>query len=106
MFDLEWSPDGERLALAVAPRPLIDDSYMMRRVRIVDADDGTTLASFSNPGKLGAFPFSPDGKRLAMITAEDIHDPSAGRLKVAPASGGDLVGATWMIDLMPCDRWI
>ncbi len=90
VFDLEWSPEGGRLALAIAPRPFVDDGYMLKRVQVVSAADGARLASFANPGKLGAFAFSPDGARLAMITADDPNDPSEGRLKVAPTSGGDL----------------
>ena len=88
--DLHWSPDGKRLALALAPTPLIDDRYMKRKVYVVDADTGNTLARFENPGKLGQVAWSPDGKNLAMIAAEDIHDPSAGRLMVVPAGGGEL----------------
>ena len=91
VFGIEWSPDGERLVLSAAPRPLIDDRYMMRRVRVVDAEEGRTLASFDNPGKLGAFGFSPDGKHVAMISAADPNDPREGRLMVVPAGGGDLV---------------
>jgi dipeptidyl aminopeptidase/acylaminoacyl peptidase len=90
VFGLEWSPDGKRLALAVAPRPLIDDRYMLRRVHVVEADGARAVATLANPGKLGKFAFSPDGRRLAMISAADPNDPSAGRLVVAPAEGGEL----------------
>ena len=88
--ELHWSPDGKRLVVALAPTPLIDDRYMKRKVYVVDAENGKTLARFDNPGKLGQVAWSPDGKRLAMISAEDLHDPSAGRLMVASASGGAL----------------
>ncbi len=90
VFNLEWAPDGKRLALAVAPRPLVDDSYMFRRVRIYDAESGEPLAAIDNPGKLGRFSFSPDGSRLAMISAADPNDPAEGRLMIAPAAGGEL----------------
>jgi dipeptidyl aminopeptidase/acylaminoacyl peptidase len=95
VFNVEWSPDGARLALTVAPRPLIDDRYMRRRVHVVEVDGGRTVAALANPGKLGAFEFSPDGRRVALISAADPNDPEQGRLMVAPAAGGDLV------DLMP-----
>jgi dipeptidyl aminopeptidase/acylaminoacyl peptidase len=90
VFGLAWSPDGKRLALAVAPRPLIDDQYMFRRVHVVEADGARTVAKLANPGKLGKFAFGPDGRRVAMISAADPNDPSAGRLMVAPAEGGKL----------------
>jgi dipeptidyl aminopeptidase/acylaminoacyl peptidase len=89
-FHVRFSPDGGRLAVDVAPRPLIDDEYMFRKVTIVDADSGDVLTVFDNPGKLGDFEFSPDGAAIAMISAADPNDPSPGRLVVAPASGGPL----------------
>ncbi len=93
--DVEWAPSGERLAVVVAPTPLVDDSYMRKRIRIVDAQSGTVLARIENPGKLGQVAWSPDGEHLGMISAEDINDPSEGRLMVVPARGGEL------IDLIP-----
>ena len=42
----------------------------------------------ANPGKLGDTAWSPDGKHIAFITAEDPNDPSAGRIWVVPAKGG------------------
>jgi dipeptidyl aminopeptidase/acylaminoacyl peptidase len=95
VFDLAWAPDGKRIALAVAPRPLIDDSYMLRRIRIYDVESGEKLAALNNPGKLGRFAFSPDGKNITMISGADPNDPAEGRLMVAPAAGGELR------DLMP-----
>ncbi len=92
---VEWSPAGNRLAVALAPTPLVDDDLMARRVHVVDPDTGRVVANLNNPGKLGAFAWSPDGRYLAMVSGEDINDPAAGRLLVAPADGGPLV------DLLP-----
>ena len=86
--ELRWAPEGSRIAVAVAPTPLVDDSYMQRRIRIVDAEAGVELARVANTGKLGTVVWSPDGKNLALISAADINDPSAGRLMVVPATGG------------------
>lgn len=90
VMNLEWFPDGRRLAIAVAPRPLVDDWFMLRRLRVVDAESGRVRARIENPGKLGAFAPSPDGSRLALISAADYNDPSPGRLMVVPAEGGAL----------------
>ncbi len=90
VFSVEWSPDGRQLALAVAPRPLIDDRYMLRRLRIVRVEDAQTVAELANPGKLGEFAFSPDGRHLAMVSAEDPNDPREGRLLVGRVAGGAL----------------
>ncbi|MFT5051448.1 MAG: dipeptidyl aminopeptidase/acylaminoacyl peptidase [Chlamydiales bacterium] len=79
---LAWSPNGERLALGVAPTPLVDDSYMLKRIRIVDlaSGSGSVTAEIANRGKLGSFRWSPDGAGLAIIAAFDEHDGVAGRL--------------------------
>ncbi len=86
---IAWSPDGERLSVAVAPTPLIDDEYMKRKVRVIDLA-GEVLARIDNPGKLGVVRWSPDGSKLALISAADVHDPNASRLMVVPSTGGDL----------------
>ena len=86
---LSWSPAGDRIAVALAPTPLIDDSYMHRRLHIVDTTSGMIVARIDNPGKLGATAWSPDGSYLAFISAETINDPKEGRLMVADAETGD-----------------
>ena len=88
--DVQWAPTGTHLAMALAPTPLVDDSYMKRKVRVVDSNSGKILARFDNPGKLGSIAWSPDAKHLAFIAGEDKHDPSAGRLVVAPLKGGKM----------------
>jgi len=85
---LSWGPGGNSLVLALAPTPLVDDNYMARRVHIVDADSGAVKATIDNLGKLGQVVWSPDGRFIALTSGADIHDPAAGRLMVAPASGG------------------
>ena len=97
--ELHWSPAGDRLAVALAPTPLIDDFYMNRRVRIVDPATGEVVGRIDNPGKLGELAWSPDGARLALIAGIDRHDPSAGRLMVVPAGG--TTPAELLTDLLP-----
>lgn len=87
--EVHWSPDGKRLAVAVASTPLIDHFYMYRRIKIVDAGSGEQVAAINNPGKLGPVRWSPDGKNLAFTSGEDINDPSNGRLMIAAATGGE-----------------
>ncbi|CAN5874881.1 S9 family peptidase [soil metagenome] len=88
--ELSWGLSGDKLAVALAPTPGVDDNFMARRVRILDADSSAVLAEIDNPGKLGKVALSPDGEHVAMISGADIHDPAEGRLLVAPADGGDL----------------
>ncbi len=85
---VRWSPTGDRLLVVVTPTPGVDDSLIRQRLRVVAADSGGLVARIDNPGKLGAFAWSPDGRRIAFISAVDQHDPSAGRLMVADASTG------------------
>lgn len=86
---VHWSPVDDRLLVSVAPTPLVDDSYVRQQVRIIDGKTGEVLTHINNPGKLGSIAWSPDGKRVGLIAAGDVHDPSAGRLLVADAASGE-----------------
>ncbi len=92
---LKWSPVGDQLLLALAPTPLTDDEYMNRKVHVVDVSSGKGVAMFENPGKLGPIAWAPDGKHIAMLSAEDINDPSDGRLTI-----GD-VATRKLTDVLP-----
>ena len=86
--ELHWAPEGNRIAVALAPTSHIDDHYMKRKIHVIDTETGEDLATISNPGKLGAVRWALDGSTLGMIAAQDPNDPAAGRLMVAPATGG------------------
>jgi dipeptidyl aminopeptidase/acylaminoacyl peptidase len=90
VWTAHWSPRGDRLLVASAPTPLVDDQYMRQQLSVVDIASGAKLAAFEHAGKLGTMAWSPDAERVAMIGAADIHDPSAGVLMVGQASGGAL----------------
>jgi dipeptidyl aminopeptidase/acylaminoacyl peptidase len=77
--ELYFNPKEDKLAVALAPSPGIDDHIMFRKVHIVDVKTGKAT-NLNNPGKLGQVIWSPDGKRLAIITGADKHDPKEGRL--------------------------
>jgi dipeptidyl aminopeptidase/acylaminoacyl peptidase len=85
---MRWSPDGGRLAVAVAPTPMIDDFYMLQSVKVVDAGTLEVIADIDNAGKLAEIEWSPDGRRLALRAGHDIHDPIDGRIMVVDAAGG------------------
>jgi dipeptidyl aminopeptidase/acylaminoacyl peptidase len=80
---LTWNPDGKHLAVALAPTPLVDDSYMMRRIHIVDVKSGKSLRQLDTEGKLGQIEWSPDGRHLALVAGVDKHDPREGHLMIA-----------------------
>ncbi len=83
-----WSPVDDRLLVAMTPTPGVDDSMMRQQVQVVDGTTGSVVARVERAGKLGEIAWSPDGRRVGLIGAADIHDPQAGRLLVAEASGG------------------
>jgi len=108
--EFSWAADGKRYAVALAPTPLVDDSYTSRDIFVVDAASGEPLNEMESIGKLGYFEWSPDGERIAYVGSIDINDPYQGRLYVASSSGGerrDLVQEypghvgdfTWMDDV-------
>jgi dipeptidyl aminopeptidase/acylaminoacyl peptidase len=87
--DVLWSPDQTKVAVVVAPTPLVDDFYMAKSVLIVDHETRDIVAEVDHEGKLGQVTWSPDSKKLAMIAAANINDPIDGRLKIADASTGE-----------------
>lgn len=89
VYAIEWSPDGSLMALQVAPRNLTDDSYMFKRIRILNVATGQVQASVENPGKIGGMAFSPNSDQLAYISAADPRDPHAGMLYMVAAAGGE-----------------
>lgn len=88
VYQMEWSPNGQKIALSVAPTSSVDDSYMEQKIQIVDAKSGNKIAELQNEGKLGEFKWSPDGRQLAILGAYDINDPTNGSLFIASAEGG------------------
>jgi len=87
--DFSWAADSKRYAVALAPTPLVDDSYTSRDILVVDAESGDPRNAMLSVGKLGYFEWSPDGERIAYIGSADINDPDEGRLYVASSSGGE-----------------
>ena len=87
---VSWSPDGSRLLVVLAPTPLIDDDLMNRRAHVVDPASGRIVTRLNNPGKLGQVAWSPDGRNIALVSAENLSDPAEGRLMVVAATGGPL----------------
>ena len=86
---LSWAADSNRYAVALAPTPLVDDSYTSRDILVVDAESGKPQNAMQSVGKLGYFEWSPDEERIAYVGSIDINDPDEGRLYVASSSGGE-----------------
>jgi dipeptidyl aminopeptidase/acylaminoacyl peptidase len=80
VFEFEWSPDNKNIAAAIAERNLVDDSYMFKRIYIIDTETALKYKLVDNPGKLTQFSFSPDGKKLAFVSASGVNDAVSGSL--------------------------
>jgi dipeptidyl aminopeptidase/acylaminoacyl peptidase len=91
------SPDGSRVLCAVAPTPLVDDSYMAETLTIINTGDMKVIGSIDHKGKTGPFTWSPDGSRIAFIAGADLHDPADGSLFVVGSTGGKptMLNAGW-----------
>ncbi|MBV2129590.1 alpha/beta hydrolase family protein [Arsukibacterium indicum] len=89
VLSADFAPDNKHILIRTAPTSLIDDNYMASRYQLINLA-GDTVQQFVTAGKLDKAAFSPDGKKLAIIGSEDIHDPSAGRLLLADVATGKL----------------
>ncbi|KZN35199.1 peptidase S9 [Pseudoalteromonas luteoviolacea S2607] len=86
--DVNWSDDARTLLVKTQPTALIDDQYMKSQWHIMDAKTYAITTSFKTEGKLGEAEFSQDGKYIAILGADDKHDPAKGRLYIANAKTG------------------
>ena len=109
--EVQWSPAGDRLAVKVSPRELVDDVLMNSRIHLVDVAAGETLGVVRTPGKLGRMAWAPDGRHLALVMGADGSDPREGRLAVVGRDGGEprdvlpgLEGHVWHVAWRDRDR--
>lgn len=87
-YEMAFSPDGTRIAAAVAPTPEVDDSFMFKTVNVFDVNSREVLNTLDNAGKLGQIVWSPNGQRIALRAGNSINDPIDGRIMVVDATGG------------------
>lgn len=89
VHSVQFRPQHPHLLARVAPTTLVDDDLMLSSY-VVMSTSGEEIVRVQSEGKLGAAAFSPDGQRLAIIGAEDQHDPATGRLYLVNLENGSL----------------
>ena len=95
---MQWSPKAKTMLVKVQPTALIDDKYMKSQWHVFDLTSKKITNSFVTEGKLGTAEFSYDGKHVAIIGAEDKHDPATGRLYLAKVDEGTVT--EWLPNFM------
>ncbi|WP_206483244.1 S9 family peptidase [Thalassotalea sp. G2M2-11] len=88
--DMNWSADNEQLLVKTQPTSLIDDTYTQSQWHVMNLAEQKITLSIATEGKLGTAEFSADGQYIAIIGAQDKHDPATGRLYLADASSGKI----------------
>lgn len=94
VWDFKFSPDGKTIAASVSEKNLIDYRYAFRTVHKIEVASGERSPLTDNPGKLGNYEFSPDGKMLAYAAALTKHDNAVSQAFVVSSSGADAANLT------------
>lgn len=88
VYMLEWSKDGDKLAITSAPTSEVDDFYMAQEVKVINPSNGNIIVEINNKGKIGQIAWSPKGDKIAIKAGADINDPTDGRILIVDATGG------------------
>jgi dipeptidyl aminopeptidase/acylaminoacyl peptidase len=94
--DINWAANGNKLLVKTQPTALIDDKYTKSMWHLYDVASDQVTLSFKTAGKLGAAELSHDGKYIAILGAEDKHDPATGRLFIADTKTAEI--SEWLPD--------
>ncbi|WP_462159680.1 S9 family peptidase [Pseudoalteromonas sp. GB56] len=96
--EVNYSADGKKLLVKTQPTALIDDKYMKSQWHLFDLSSKQVTMSFKTEGKLGTAELSHDGRYVAILGAQDKHDPATGRLYLADTDTGEV--KEWLPNFM------
>jgi dipeptidyl aminopeptidase/acylaminoacyl peptidase len=86
--DVQWSPDGSRIAYTVTPTPKADDGGRSD-IYLLTLASGESRPLLENRGPDNSPRWSPDGREIAFSSREDLpHTVGQQRLMVIRAEGG------------------
>lgn len=94
IWNFEFSPDGKTIAAAVSKKNLIDHNYMFKKIHLLDITTKELTQLTDNPGKLGSYAFSPDGKKIVYTAALERKDHAVSQVYVINVSGGEPLNLT------------
>jgi dipeptidyl aminopeptidase/acylaminoacyl peptidase len=94
VWNFEFSPSGRRIALSASPLNLVDNSYMFRKIHLLDIGSKSLEQLTDNPGKLGNIAWSPDGARIAYTAALERKDHAASQAYVIDVKSGAVINLT------------
>lgn len=90
IWDMEWSPDGNKIYFQATRIGMTDYSYMFRNLYSVEINTGKFEKIVNHQGKMGKMLPSPDGKYVAFLGAIDLYDPTDGSLLLTSGTGKNL----------------
>ncbi len=96
--DVNFSANNEQLLVKTQPSALIDDKYTKSMWHLFDISSKQVTLSFKTEGKLGDAELSHDGKYIAILGAQDKHDPATGRLYIADTKTAEIT--EWLPNFM------
>jgi len=94
VWTFEFAPNGATVAVAASEKNLVDHEYMFQKIYLLTVSSKARKQITNNPGKLGNYAFSPDGKNLAYNAAISRNDHKASQVFVVSTSGGEAKNLT------------
>jgi len=94
VWGFEFNPKGNTIAADISPKNLIDHKYMFRKIHLIDVKTKTITKLTNNPGKLGNYAFSPNGKKLVYCAAKELSDHQISQAYIINLDGSGLKNLT------------